>query len=78
MTMNYIRLLSISVTLVMLYGCARYDWRKESATEHDLKADTHECEHDVRQSGYFGGVIAMQRHVDRCMIAKGWKKVKVE
>jgi hypothetical protein len=78
MTMNYIRLLSSIVCLVMLYGCAQYDWTKESATEHDVKRDTNECEHDVRQSGYFGGAITMQRHLDRCMIAKGWKKVKVE
>ena len=78
MTMNYMRSLSIIVSLVMLYGCAQYDWTRESATKHEVARDTNECEHEVRQRGYFGGMFSMRRHLDRCMTAKGWTKVKVE
>jgi hypothetical protein len=73
---------SLVVVLVAfsLTGCARYVWTKAAFTEQEFNRDSYECEKDARQSGYFGtglaGALNMREFNDRCMVARGWYKVK--
>ena len=67
---------------LFLCGCAKHEWVKSGATQQDFARDAYECERDARQSGYFGGGFVraanMQNFYDRCLIAKGYQKVRVE
>lgn len=67
---------------LFLSGCASYSWNKPGFTKQEFSKDSYECERDARQSGYFGEGIAltinMRNFMDRCMIARGYQKVRNE
>jgi hypothetical protein len=76
------KLLLIGLMLVGLSGCAQYIWRHGQFNQAAWNRDSYECERDMRQSAYFGGglagAIAAGEFQERCLIAKGYWKEKVE
>lgn len=54
-------------------------WTKDGWTQELFNKDAYECERDARQSGYFGGgligALAMQEFQERCLVARGWRKL---
>lgn len=68
----------LTLTAVVLAGCAETVWYKPGASQQDYATDSYNCEKDMRQSSYFGGgLIAafnMRGFEDRCMIAHGWEQ----
>jgi len=71
----------MAVLIVLaLTACARTVWTRANFTQQDFNRESYECERDARQSGYFGGgvigALNMRDFFDRCMVAKGWWKVK--
>ena len=61
-------------------GCTRSVWTKAAFTEEEFRADDYSCERDMRQSGYFGtgwvGALNAKGFYERCMQAKGYRKVR--
>ncbi len=76
------KLALVIIAAFALAGCARMLWYKEGATQADFRKDTYECEKDARQSGYFGTGFAAQLNMkdfqERCMMARGYEKRRVE
>lgn len=64
-----------SIALLSLAGCQA--WVKPGATEADHRLQTYQCEKDVRQSEFGGGLagaLGQRSFFDRCMEAHGWSK----
>ena len=72
--------LGLAALMLGLGGCARFYWTKPGFNQADWNRDTYECERDMRQSGYFGtgfvGGINAQQFQERCLVAKGYSKVR--
>ena len=67
-------------SVLLSAGCARTVWTKTGLTEEEFRVDDYACERDMRQSGYFGtglvGAVNARGFYDRCMQAKGYRKVR--
>lgn len=76
------RIIVIIMTCMFVAACAQTVWQKAGVTQAEFNKDTYECEKDARQSGYFGtgiaGAIAFGQFQERCMVAKGYSKMKIE
>jgi hypothetical protein len=63
------------IAVLLLSGCARYvDWTKAGGSEPEFRADSDACERTSRQGEY--GDSTARSLFDRCMEAKGYRKVK--
>ena len=73
-------LLVMVLLLLLLLGCTSPQWTKPGITEQTWAEDRYACERDARQSGYFGGgvigAINMQSFFERCLEAKGYRRVQ--
>lgn len=72
---------------LILAGCTQYMWtRTDGRTDQEavdqFRKDRYECERDMRQSGYYGGGLAgameAQGFGERCLRARGYKKVPAD
>ncbi len=72
--------LLLAFSVLASASCARTVWTKAGLTEEEFRVDDYACERDMRQSGYFGagwvGALHAQGFYERCMQAKGYRKVR--
>jgi len=70
------------ISALLFIGCAaQYVWKHPDHNDQArFNRDAYECERDMRQSGYFGGgltgQINAQQFQERCMVARGYYKVR--
>jgi hypothetical protein len=76
------RIMILILACLVVAGCAQTVWHKAGVTQAEFNKDAYECEKDARQSGHFGtgivGAIAFGQFQERCMVARGYSKMKVE
>jgi len=74
--------LTIIAVVFVTSGCATYKWAS-NGTLAEFRRDYYECERDMRQVMYNWGDSFMAPTLaaefgERCMISKGYQKVRVD
>lgn len=59
-------------------GCASWRWTHSDFTTEHWNKDSYECERDVRQSTFASHMEDRRAFWERCMFARGWRKVSGE